>query len=216
MSEAPSWPASVDLGKLNHLCSLSSLLLTSYLILHCRDHTLGALDISLSHSSSTSQEPMDMELPESSWQTCSKMYTYKKLPLQKKNTKLPLLLYISYYVTIPIQGIEFHTWSQVFKISLKTYSLLRTWRALENQNCFGYQMTFSALDFNTLFESQHCFILDCISHHFLTDKCHWYNREKIGQLRFFQEQKEIHHIIFFQVLPNSIGYTNSKWLNFVI
>lgn len=89
MSEAPSWPASVDLGKLNHLCSLSSLLLTSYLILHCRDHTLGAPDISLSHSSSTTQEPMDMELPESSWQTCSKMYTYKKLPLQKKKHKTP-------------------------------------------------------------------------------------------------------------------------------
>ena len=42
MSEAPSWPASVDLGNLNHLCSLSSLLLTSYLILYCRDHTPGS------------------------------------------------------------------------------------------------------------------------------------------------------------------------------
>ena len=41
-SEAPSQPTSVDLGNLNQLCSLSSLLLTSYLILHYSDRSPGS------------------------------------------------------------------------------------------------------------------------------------------------------------------------------
>lgn len=81
------------------------------------------------------------------------------------------MLYISYYVTIQMQSIEYHAQSQVFKISPQTYFPLRVLRALENQKHFSFQATFFALEINTFLENKNYLILDYI-HHFLTNKCH--------------------------------------------